>query len=169
MKLLLGFILITTSLMAKAEVPAPDFQCVTGMPTTSFFVQNKADKVHFTIVNHNGNKYAPFWDRIVVPQDLPILSKYAETISKLGTVFELDFDKKGCNFGDHQNFECHGTGHNITSNGLTVEPWAIYTTDVTSKTLDQTFQHKNVTFMFYVNGESYTLTNNYDVEECNNL
>lgn len=161
----LSVLILLFSCSARAALI--DLNCVTHPPTTSVYSEETEATVSFTFVNHNGSKYAPYWNSLVVPADIAHMQKKADVISQLDSTVKVEFEKSGCKIvGD--NFNCSATGKEFKSGPFTLIPWSIYSTNIEEKVVWGTYKKRQVTLAFQINRESYTLVMDYQPAECKN-
>ncbi|MEQ1724089.1 MAG: hypothetical protein ABL930_13015 [Pseudobdellovibrio sp.] len=156
--------LISISVARAADVNAICYTSVGG--TTTFIMKTENSVVNFEVFNHNGGGYAPFWSSIVVPNDLPILSKKAEIIKKLDQGFKATWNSDKCKWTGDRKFSCIGSTDTVNVNGLDIEPWAVYSSLVTDSSFAGDYEYIDMTVSFEVNKESFNYTMRYQADEC---
>ncbi len=157
--------LTLASAFAEEENAAVDFRCVTSTPTTSFIAKTTGDEVRLTVIHHNGVKYMPIHQGIVVPADFPLLQKKAEVMQKLGDRIELVFEKKHCKKYGDKLFGC-GLGKVIANGETSAERASLLTKTATERLYDIEFQKSQVSAGFSVDGSYYSIDNDFYYEDC---
>ena len=146
----------------------PLMSCVSEFPTTSFFVVGQGEWVDVEVIHHNGAKYTPFWDSLVVPNDVPSLKEKAEVIQKLGDGFKFRWKAANCKVVNDMFFECLGGAEDFDAGGMKVHPWSLSVTEVTEKTPTQTYSHRSVRLYMTIAEKTYQILMNYQDGECIN-
>jgi hypothetical protein len=168
MKALMISLLFTVSSAYAADASEPPIKmiCVTEFPTTSFEIKQIGDKVQVHLVHHNGPKYAPFHDAILVPNDLDEMKAQADTIQKLGDEWVFNFKRSDCKALSETFFSCQGRADSFDKNGLKVSPWSLSVSDIEQKNMSGTYTLKKVSLNFSVNGKDLLISSNYQPGEC---
>lgn len=164
-----AFILITfcLSVLVQGQVTESfDFKCITEYPTTSFIFTDDKDYFKVRILHHNGTKFAPFIQRLVVPNDMSMVLEAAEVAKTTGRDIELRFAKSGCKHLNSEIFSCVGEGESLTSTKKQIKPWHISRTLVTSQTPNGEFKKYTLTMSYDVDGKSYDYVMDYLLNEC---
>lgn len=145
-------------------IPSTTFSFDTSALSSSLSPEQQ--KVSLVVTHHNGLQYAPFWDSLVVPNDLLQMQKKADVILKLSNEIAVTWNASDCQFHGAGKVLCAGNTERQTVNGKTIVPWAFYS----SKNLDSSFagdfQYYFMTFVFYIDDEKYSYTMKYQDYEC---
>ncbi len=165
-------LLWTVFLSALSALPAHaasdvavNFRCVTSSPTTSFVVETKEAKVLLTVVHHNGVPYMPIHRGIIVPADLPLLARKAEVMQKAGDRFEIEFERRNCQNYGKDLYSC-GQGK-VLANGLpSAVRGSLLTKTAVERLYDVEFAKNTVSAGFSVDGEYYSIENDFYFEDC---
>lgn len=166
MLLSLFALFLSPALLFADEPGAPvDFRCVTSNPTTSFIARTTGEEVRLTIIHHNGVKYMPIHQGIVVPADFPLLQKKAEVMQKLGDRVEMVFEKKNCKKYGDTLFSC-GQGKVIANGQTSAERASLLTKTATEKLYDIEFQKNQISAGFSVDGSYYSIDNDFYFNDC---
>ncbi len=155
--------------VAKAGTKNPfpfNFQCVTDTPSTSFLFSEDGDHFKVELIHHRGTLYAPFANRLIVPNDMGDLLDAAEVAKNTGDDIEMRWDKSGCKRLNNEVFSCVGGGESLTSAKKQIKPWAISRTLVT--TLSSTGESKKYTVnvSYDIQGKSFDYMMDYQLNEC---
>lgn len=142
-------------------------QCSTAVAlTTSFSIETIADQVHLTVTHFNGMQYAPFWSNIVVSSDLEKIKNASELLLKLDASAKAFWNKSDCKIVGEKKFVCSGVTEKQTSNGILIEPWAVYSSQLKESSFAGDYNYVLVTYLFYINDQSYEYTMKYQNDEC---
>lgn len=160
-------------LSLSLHVQAADIftHCVTEVgATTSFFTETVGDQIQVTVLHHNGAQYGPFWNTLVVPNDLSTLQKKAESIISFGDQLTFAWKKSDCNWQEDKIFSCMGKGE-VLAGDLKLEPWAFYSNLVTSKSFAGEFKSVELVLSYYKRTqasatEHFETLMKYDLNEC---
>lgn len=163
--LVYSFVFLTSiSVVRAADINAFCYTAVGG--TTTFMMKTEDSIVNFEVFNHNGGGYAPFWSSLVVPNDLPILTKKSEIIKQLDKGFKTTWKPDQCKWSGDRKFSCIGSTNPINVNGLQIEPWAAYSSVVTDSSFAGDYEYIDMTVSFEVNNQSFNYTMRYPADEC---
>lgn len=155
--------LILQTATVKAE---PVFaSCITEFPTTSYIIETDKDIVTARIIMHAGPNFGPFWQGVVVPNDLKILTEYATEFVKLNPDIEIKWKSNQCTWDD-DNFYCSGKTDKVQSGVQTIDPWSLYSTRVIEKNFAGKYEYINLNFSFNMNGTNYNIPMKYSDYEC---
>lgn len=146
------------STLAQAE--AVFASCVTEFPTTSYVIETDKDTVTVNVFMHSGPKFGPFWNSIVVPYDLKLLSEYASEFVKLGDEIEVKWKKDQCTWYD-DNFYCSGPTAAVKTGEQTIEPWSIYSSRVTEKNFSGKYEYIEIGLSFNMKGSNFRIPMRY--------
>lgn len=149
----------------KIERPF-DFICSTEFPTTSFWFAEDGDHFNVRVIHHNGTQYAPFFQRLIVPNDMAGLLQKSEVAKNTGSDIMLRWDKKNCKRLNNEIFSCVGGGESLTSVKKEIKPWHISRSEVVTKTANGEFKKYTVTLSYEIQGESYDYLMDYAPHEC---
>ncbi len=149
----------------KAQAGELDLVCVTEFPTTSFVIKEGPEKLNIRVIHHNGTKYMPIWEGIVVPNDIEQIQMAAETLQKLGNELDFEWNKKNCN-KDEGLLSCTGGAVDFEVGGLKVHPWALDQYHKTTVMQWGTFQQYNMALNFSIGDKNFRISNDFDVKEC---
>lgn len=166
MKPLFWLGVLLTAVQSFAKNPELDMICVTEIPSTSFVIKQTGEKISVRVFHHSGSQYAPFWNSLITPSDLEILSEQARVVEKLGNLIEITWNAVGCEVKDPQFFGCIGDAEKLVANGLEVQPWALSVTQVEEKTMWGDFKKKNLSLRVSVDEKSYQITSDYYDKDC---
>ncbi len=150
-------------LLMSSAFAMPDFQCITGVPTTSAIVQKDGDKVWFEFIHHNGVNFAPIHAGIITGYDLPFISEKGQLLAKMGNSIRVPFELLNCKVHEEGNYHCFNNKP-LTIGTLDVSSYGFFTHQTKSFLLGTTFSEFN--FKFYVRttkGESLESEMNYDL------
>ncbi len=86
---------ITGSSRAQA-LSAYDLKCIAAMPTTTLLLVDAGETVQGQLIHHNGVEYMPIHSGVIVPNDLPILGRWATELKSLGPQQRFSFPKSKC-------------------------------------------------------------------------
>lgn len=161
----LGFTFLVHAQDKKIEKQF-DFKCVTEMPTTSFWFAEDGDSFNVRIMHHNGTQFAPFMQRLIVPNDMAKLLEDAEVAKNTGSDIMVRFNKKNCTIRDSEIFSCVGGGESLTSAKKQIKPWHIGRTNVTQATAHGDFKKTTITMSYEIQGQSYEYLMDYQPGEC---
>lgn len=165
LKALILSLLFSPLALAEDEPAAVNFRCVTSSPTTSFIAETKGEEVRLIVLHHNGVKYMPIHQGIIVPADLPLLAQKAEVMQKLGDRFEMVFEKKGCKTYGKNLFSC-GNGRVIASGSPSAERASLVTKTATERLYDVEFEKSSISAGFKVDGTYYSIDNDFYFGDC---
>jgi hypothetical protein len=149
--------------------------CVTAdAPTTSFFTEVTADQILLNIIHHNGVSYAPFWNNIIVPNDLSILSGKADLVKKLGDQIKVVWPSKSCKWLGEKKFSCVGGAAPIYLGEKTIQPWAYYSTVIKESSFAGDYEWVEMTLSYYTtdsvknrtDSESGNIVMRYYTNDC---
>lgn len=157
---------LSVSVFAGAIQRPYFFKCITELPTTSFIVDDDATSIQIRVLHHNGVLYAPFYQRLIVPNDLSIVLDAAEVTKNTGPDFTVKFDKKDCEIKGDELFSCVGEGQSLTSLKKEIKPWHFSRAMTTTKTVRGVFNSYIVTLSYNLNGKSYDVVMDYQPHEC---
>ena len=161
--ILIGLLIVLSIPFAKAE---PIFAtCITEFPTTSYMIKTEKDQVIVRIVMHGGPQFGPFWQGIVVPNDLKILTEYATEFVKLNDVNDITWKTNQCTWSD-DNFYCSGQTEKVKSGSQIIDPWAVYSSRLYEKNFSGKYEYIQLNFMFSMNGINYNIPMKYSSSEC---
>lgn len=149
----------------KIERPF-DFKCTTEFPSTSFWFADDGDHFNVRVLHHNGTQYAPFIQRLIVPNDMASLLDKAEVAKNTGSDIMLRWDKKNCKRLNDEIFSCVGGGESLTSAKKEIKPWLISRSEVITKTASGEFKKYTVTLSYEIQGQSYDYVMDYAPHEC---
>ncbi len=166
MKKLFLLITILSSVHASGAVGDVFAQCVTELPTTSFFIETVQDEVKVTVIHHNGLQYAPFWSNFVVPNDFNLLKDRADLVLKLAPQMSAIWKKADCKIIDGKKFVCMGQAKKMNVNGIEVEPWAVYSSQHSESSFAGDFEHTEVAMRFYIDQKAHEFVMKYSPAEC---
>lgn len=139
--------------------------CVTEFPTTSFIVETNNRKVEARILMHGGSNFVPFWDSLMVPNDLGVLREKAAEIKKLDSELLVTWNEDQCTWED-DNFFCSGKSDPIKSGSQIVDPWALYSMQLYEKSFAGKYEYIRLYFSFVMNGNSYGIPMKFAKDEC---
>lgn len=162
------FIILLFFVSVGAFAENIDLVCVSQFPTTSFVMQEVEGKVQVRVIHHNGTKYMPIWEGIIVPNDLSTLQNAAEVLPKLGDRLEFSWDRKFCN-QDEGLISCSGGSINLDINGMKVRPWALDQYAKTTAMQWGTFRRHNIALNLTIDGKDYRISNDFEEKECRKL
>ena len=141
--------------------------CSTAVaPTTAFNIETQTDQVHLKVTHFNGMQYAPLWSNIVVSSDLEKIKNASELLLKLDTSTNAFWNKSDCKIVGEKKFVCSGLTEKQTSNGIVIEPWAVYSSQLKDSSFAGDYNYVLVTYLFYINDKSYEYTMKYQDDEC---
>jgi hypothetical protein len=152
--------------MQSAQANGVFAQCVTESPTTSFLVQTVGEKVQVDVYHHNGIQYAPFWNTIIVPNDLENIKVHSDLVMKLNPHMTAFWKKSDCNLISAENFVCIGTAEKMKVNGIEIDPWAVYSSQHSEASFAGEFKHTEIAFRFYVGQIAHQFVMKYGPGEC---
>ena len=127
------------------------FQCVSSMPTTSFLLKQEKDKTVLTVIHHNGTKFMPIHEGIVVPNDLKYLQEKSEILTKMGDRIEFTFPVANCRKTTEGVISCFGGSREVRG-GWEMEAMRITTSKVSEVSSYGNFEHNRVTLTLHVHG-----------------
>src|SRR5690606_22407721 len=84
-----------------------DLKCVSGLPTTSFFLTESADSIVLTVMHHNDLDYIPVYHGVITPADVDMIVQRGEFFKKLGDYFQVHYPKENCVIEDTYYYRCH--------------------------------------------------------------
>jgi hypothetical protein len=116
----------------------PDFQCITGVPTTSAVVQKDGAKVWLEFIHHNGVKFAPIHAGIITANDLPFISEKGQLLAKMGNSIRVPFELLNCKVHEEGNYHCFNNTP-LTIGALDVSSYGFFTHQTKSFLLGTTF------------------------------
>jgi hypothetical protein len=163
---------VLAALSLLIAVPASAWEkellCITEFPTTSFELVKTEKELQVRVIHHNGTRFAPFWNGLIVPNDLPLLQSKASLIEKMDTRWKMSWPLEKCEFHEDLRFECMGGATAEASNGMKIEPFAIYTTRLTEDSIAGVYRSTIMTVTFDVNGVSQTVSMQYrdETNDC---
>lgn len=163
--IVLGLTLLAQGQDKKVERPF-DFKCATEMPTTSFWFAEDGDHFNIRIMHHNGTKYAPFSQRMIVPNDMAQLLDNAEVAKITGDDLVIRWNKKNCDQRGAEIFSCVGGGESLTSAKKQIKPWLISRSQSTTHTAHGDFHKTTITFSYEIEGKSHDYLMEYSTDEC---
>jgi hypothetical protein len=164
----LGLTFLAHGQTAPAKITKPfDFKCTTEYPTTSFWFADDGDHFNVRILHHNGTQYAPFMQRLIVPNDMAGLLDAAEVAKNTGDDIMLRWSKKNCTMAGDDVFSCVGGGESLTSAKKEIKPWHIGRSVVTTKTANGEFKKYTVNMSYEIQGKTYEYLMDYGMHECN--
>ena len=164
-KLILAFSIIFTTSFGLAD----DLfvQCMTQYPSTSFSIETSGDTVTMSVLHHNGIGYAPFWNSLIVPSDITKLQERANLVMKLAPELSATWKKSACKLlNGNKHFICMGATDKIKSNGIDIDPWAVYSSTHSESSFAGDYEHTEVAFRFYVNNEANQFVMKYQPGDC---
>jgi hypothetical protein len=142
-----------------------NMSCVTSWPTTTHVVRTESDLVNVTVIHHNGTKYMPIHEGIVVPNDIAIIERKARVLSKLGTRMSFQWPTAHCSRTSAFLFKCSGGGPTEV-NGVTLTPFAIFTSIQEEQGIAGRVVRHQVSLHLIIDGESFITTMNYEPTDC---
>ncbi|MBC7743160.1 MAG: hypothetical protein H7061_13250 [Bdellovibrionaceae bacterium] len=140
--------------------------CVTEYPSTSFLIETTEDKVIATVINHNGQAYAPFWHSLIVTNDFAILRQKSDLVMKLEPTIVTTWNKANCKWYGDKKMACIGNAEKVQSNDITVEPWALYSSVIKDSSFAGDYEYVEMTLSFYVSDEQNQLVMKYPTQDC---
>lgn len=143
-----------------------NLHCENEFPTTSFIAEEKDDQLIVDIVHHNGVEYTPFRNALITPNDIPYITKQAETFLKLSPKMTFRWKRSGCKAESPFFFECFGEAEDTVVNGIKVSPSYITVTETTEKTVISTYKKRSITVNFSIDGVNHSITNNFYENDC---
>ena len=150
-----------------AKNPFPfNFQCVTNTPSTSFLFSEDGDHFKVELIHHKGTLYAPFAQRLIIPNDMADLLDAAEVAKNTGDDIEMRWDKSGCKRLNNEIFSCVGGGESLTSAKKQIKPWRISRDLVTTLSSSGEIKKYTVSLSYDVQGKSYDYMMDYQLSEC---
>ncbi len=166
-----GLSLLTFASMSHAQdaikIERPfDFKCTTEIPTTSFWFAEDGGHFNVRVMHHNGTGYAPFVQRLIVPNDMAGLLEKAEVAKNTGDDIMLRWDKKNCKRLNNEIFSCVGGGESLTSAKKEIKPWHISRSESVTKTANGEFKKQTVNLSYEIQGQSYDYMMDYAPHEC---
>ena len=166
MKLFFSFSLaLLLSLSATAAEPVK-LTCITELPSTSFIVETKDDKVSMRVIHHHGAKYAPISTGLVTNADLTQLKNRAEIITALGDSFSVDWERSNCHFHDVGGLPSCTNGSARQVGKLKIEGFGFISFAVKTHLWDYVFNEINIRFYFTSNGQRYEMPMTFQASEC---
>ncbi len=175
MPFFMSLLFLTSTLAARAQ----DFTwgqhsgvCMTAvMPSTTFSFDTgglspEEQKVSVVVQHHNGLQFAPFWDALVVPQDLDLLKKKSDVITQLKPEMSVSWKASKCQwFGDGKVY-CVGSTDAQVINGKKVVPFAFHSSKVFDSSFAGDYTYYVLTLVFYIDDEKYAYSMKYQDNEC---
>lgn len=163
-KFVIVFALITASTTWADDLFV---NCSTAMgPTTAFNLETKDDQVHLIVTHFNGMQFAPFWNNLVVPNDLDKLKNDSDLLVNLDPMLKAYWKKSDCKLIARKKFVCSGVTSKQVSNGIEVEPWAVYSSELKDSSFAGDFDYVLVSYSFYIKGNRHEFTMKYQDSEC---
>ncbi len=151
----------------KPKIERPfDFKCTTEFPTTSFWFAEDGDYFNVRVMHHNGTQYAPFAQRMIVPNDMAGLLQKSEVAKNTGSDIMLRWDKKNCKRLSDEIFSCVGGGESLTSAKKEIKPWLISRSETITRTANGEYKKTTVTLSYEIQGESHDYLMDYAPHEC---
>ena len=149
---------------AKADMT---LQCVSGMPTTSFYLRTEGEYAILKIVHHNGPEFIPIHEGIIVPHDFTWLKEKADLLTPMGNQIEYKFPLKKCETYGPALMSCAG-GDRQTFNGVEIEALMFYTSKTHEETLGIAFDGWKTSVSLHAidHGPVMEVSMNYTPEEC---
>lgn len=143
------------------------FRCVSSMPTTSFILTDKGSEVVLTTIHHNGTKFMPIHEGIIVPNDLPYLTSKAEVLQKMSDFNEFKFPKEKCQVYGPDLINCSG-GERKKFGDLEIEALSVSTSKVTEEFMGRAFASYRVSLFINITDfvPSQLISMNYYDKEC---
>lgn len=167
--LLFSLSLLFSPLSFSAMKPKLDLrlQCVSGMPTTSFYLRTEGEFAILKIVHHNGVEFMPIHEGIIVPHDLTYLKEKAALLTPMGEQVEYKFPLKKCEIYGPGLISCSG-GDRQTFNGVEIESLMFYTSKLHEETLGISIDSWKATVDLHAidHGPVMEVSMNYTPEEC---
>lgn len=142
--------------------------CVTEIPTTSFILETQGDTLVVQVNHHHGTKFVPISSTLVTGSDLPRLNELALMMSHLGDSAVYRFPIQGCKFPDPADtalFVCF-PGQRTRVNGMTVEPWTVYTVRRTETSFAGAYEKLLIQMILQIDGQAYSFGMEYAPSEC---
>lgn len=149
------------TIAASPAMAWKELTCATHPLTTSFVLRKSEKFLDVSVVHHNGTRYAPFWYALVVPNDLEILRKKASLIEKTDELVKMRWPIEKCRFHEGFRFECFGGATAEPSNGVRIEPFAIYSSRVREDSIAGVWNSTFLNVSFTTEGESQMITMQY--------
>lgn len=143
-----------------------NFKCVTDFPSTSFLFTDDGDYFNVRIIHHNGTLYAPFFQRLLVPNEMAEIIEAAEVAKNTGDDLEFRWDKKACKWFNKEIFSCVGGGKALTTAKKEIKPWNISRTLVTTQTAGGEFKKYTLSLNYDIQGKSFEYLMDYQLHEC---
>lgn len=161
---------LAAAFSAPVKMPAKsdlNLQCITSMPTSSFYLRTEDQDVVLKVVHHNGTDYMPIHEGVVVPHDFPFLKDRASLLMPLGDQVEFKFPRKKCVTYGTGLIRCSG-GERKTVNGVDMEALSFYTSKTREETLGMVIEGWKMNLDLNAMGHPPVLqmTMNYAPEEC---
>jgi hypothetical protein len=143
-----------------------NFKCVTEFPTTSFIFTDDVDYFVVRILHHNGTQFAPFMQRLIVPNDMATILGAAEVAKNTGDDIQLRWEKKACKRLNDEVFSCVGGGESLTTFKKQIKPWQISRSIVSNQTANGEFKKYSLSMSYEIQGTSYDYMMDYQLDEC---
>lgn len=166
-KIFFLFFAIALTTTAQSNTPSIDFKCVNRFPQTSFILKTEGSEAVLTTIHHNGTKYMPIHEGVVVPNDISYLKDVANVLTLMGDRNEFRFPIAKCKiYGPGQMSCANGSSENFQ--GREMRAFYLHTSKITEQSLGRTFERLKVTFS--VNVANFVpvqdLMMYYDTGEC---
>lgn len=141
-------------------------KCITsGLPTTSFVLEEKTDSMQLRVIHHNGTKYAPVFAGIITPSDLSLIQKSSDFWTRLGDNLKIHFKKEKCRLEENKFFTCSLPGVSDL-NGEKVESLYFTTSETVDRIPDFEFVRTTVKLYARQGTDEYKLEMGYYDNDC---
>lgn len=142
-------------------------QCISGMPTTSFFLRTEGDFAILKIMHHNGAQFMPIHEGVIVPNDFTFLKNKADLLTPMGNEIYFKYPLEKCKVYGPGVMSCSG-GDRQTFNGIEIESLNFYTAKTHEETLGLSLDGWKATVSLYAryHGPVMDVSMNYAPQEC---
>lgn len=169
MKTLITFFILFFSVQSLAQLKNKDirFECKTEMPTTTFVGFTKGNELILTTIHHNGVKFMPIHEGIVVPSDLNYLKEKSSILTQMSDRNEFRFPIEKCRIDGSQQLTCTG-GNTQNFANYEMRGLLLYTSKIRESAFGQNFDQLRVTLSVQIlnYAPAQDISMRYQPQEC---
>ena len=142
-------------------------KCMQKFPTTTFLAKTEGSEVILTVIHHNGTKYMPIHEGIIVPGDLNYMAEKAQMMMKMGDRQEFRFPLNKCKVYKDNVLSCIN-GETKKFQDIEVTAMSFHSSLISSQFLDSTTEYVKLSLNINISGyvPQQEIMNNFYPSEC---
>jgi hypothetical protein len=144
------------SARASADSGVSDYEltCMTEPPTTTFGIWREGEEMIVRAIHHFGARFAPSFNGIYTPNDIPYLAEQAKLVLKMPAITTFHWPLKNCSLKG-EVLKCFGTDDvQEGEGGAKLKPFGVHTAVSTEETIAGKHEYTTVSLNFDVDGKS---------------